>query len=493
LNWEEYKKAVTIQSVEVLKDFSKLKEEYKTEMELYKYPTNIFLTSVALYWTTEQKKEVFGKTIPFALGFAKEGKGEWYWILYKLLGDMFFEQIENERESFIEEIRGKTQTLKENFESWLNKQSIEKDQSLKYYLDRIEETCQEFLNSVIHFEISAAVGDLLHKKLIELLKDEELILKLATDPTQSETFIHNQALKETVEWVKYNHLELSKELMDHEEFKEKLQDCWNKGYFLSSGYGGVKFSGLNDEFNELMNFKINESHESKKELNLKLNDEEKFWVETSKFFSILRDRRKTIQQKAFYHLALLLEEVSKMVGIPLEDLYYLRVDQITEESLTNKDKLKEIIKLQREGYFYCWTAETGKFYLESGKKAEELYLKYKPELMGIKEEVTGQVACPGIIKGKARIVLSMHQDYTFDEGDVLITAMTSPDFVPLMKKASAVVTDLGGVTCHAAIVSRELGVPCIIGTKVATEVFKDGDLVEVDADNGVVRKLSTTN
>ena len=77
----------------------------------------------------------------------------------------------------------------------------------------------------------------------------------------------------------------------------------------------------------------------------------------------------------------------------------------------------------------------------------------------------------------------------FNKGDVLVTGMTRPEFVPLMKKSSAIITNEGGITCHAAIISRELGKPCIIGTKIATKVLHDGDLVEVDADNGVVRIL----
>jgi pyruvate,water dikinase len=72
-------------------------------------------------------------------------------------------------------------------------------------------------------------------------------------------------------------------------------------------------------------------------------------------------------------------------------------------------------------------------------------------------------------------------------GDILVSPMTTPEFVPAMRRASAIVTDEGGITCHAVIVSRELGIPCIIGTKIATRVLKDGDEVEVDAEKGVVR------
>lgn len=67
--------------------------------------------------------------------------------------------------------------------------------------------------------------------------------------------------------------------------------------------------------------------------------------------------------------------------------------------------------------------------------------------------------------------------------------MTNPDLVTAMKIAGAIVTDLGGITSHAAIVSRELNIPCVIGTKIATKVFKDGDMVEVDANRGDVRKI----
>lgn len=74
-------------------------------------------------------------------------------------------------------------------------------------------------------------------------------------------------------------------------------------------------------------------------------------------------------------------------------------------------------------------------------------------------------------------------------GDVLVTSMTTPNMVPIMQKAAAFVTDEGGITCHAAIVAREMKKPCVIGTKIATKIFKDGDVVEVDATAGIVKKI----
>lgn len=103
-----------------------------------------------------------------------------------------------------------------------------------------------------------------------------------------------------------------------------------------------------------------------------------------------------------------------------------------------------------------------------------------------KELLRGLGAGPGRASGGVRVLLSPDRDNNFKRGDVLVAEMTSPDWVPLMKKASAIVTDGGGMTCHAAIVSREMGLPCIVGTRTATKVLKNGELVTVDGTHGVV-------
>lgn len=103
--------------------------------------------------------------------------------------------------------------------------------------------------------------------------------------------------------------------------------------------------------------------------------------------------------------------------------------------------------------------------------------------------LTGNPACMGFARGVARIITSISQLDTFQEGEILLSPMTMPDFLPAMKRAAAIVTDEGGVTCHAAILARELGLPCIVGTTYATEVFHTGDMLEVDATRGVVRKI----
>lgn len=116
--------------------------------------------------------------------------------------------------------------------------------------------------------------------------------------------------------------------------------------------------------------------------------------------------------------------------------------------------------------------------------------RFDEEKIGdISSELKGQSAYRGKVSGRVRIVKRTDQAEMVAEGEVIVSPMTTPDFAPAMKKAIAFVTDEGGITCHAAIIARELSKPCIIGTKVATQVLHDGDLVEVDADSGVVRIL----
>jgi pyruvate,water dikinase len=88
-----------------------------------------------------------------------------------------------------------------------------------------------------------------------------------------------------------------------------------------------------------------------------------------------------------------------------------------------------------------------------------------------------------------KIILNPDRITHIPNNFILVTGMTHPDFLPLMKKSRAIITEVGGITSHAAIISRELGIPCVIGTKIATKVLKDGDLVEVDADKGIVKIL----
>lgn len=103
--------------------------------------------------------------------------------------------------------------------------------------------------------------------------------------------------------------------------------------------------------------------------------------------------------------------------------------------------------------------------------------------------IKGRCAFPGDVRGKVRRIFSSKEMNRMQEGCILVAPMTVPDLLPAMKQAAAIVTDEGGITCHAAIVARELQIPCVTGTLIATRELQDGDLVHVDATNGIVTKL----
>lgn len=160
-------------------------------------------------------------------------------------------------------------------------------------------------------------------------------------------------------------------------------------------------------------------------------------------------------------------------------------DFIKNNNLPSRQKLDE----RNKGFIFI----DGKVYptidyVKFFESKNILYLEPKSEENH--EILQGTVACQGnIITGEVQTLLNSSEVRSFKENKILVTSMTSPEFLSAMKKAKAIITDEGGVTCHAAIVSRELGIPCVIGTKIATKVLHDGDRVEVDATRGIVKKL----
>jgi len=126
-------------------------------------------------------------------------------------------------------------------------------------------------------------------------------------------------------------------------------------------------------------------------------------------------------------------------------------------------------------------AEAAEAVTGGGGMSEELIPVEKAEILA-----RGLGASPGVAVGPVKHIPTPKDIERMNEGEILVTEMTTPDFVPAMKKAAAIVTNSGGTTCHAAIVSRELGIPCIVGTQNATEVLKEGELVTVDAVHGMV-------
>lgn len=172
-----------------------------------------------------------------------------------------------------------------------------------------------------------------------------------------------------------------------------------------------------------------------------------------------------------------------------------RYKEIIELMLPDEIFLLENRALTKEEIFKIKTRERGcAIFRGEVYSLRELESRLKKENLTLLEEnsvfsglLKGMPAYMGHAEGKVRLILHKDNISKLKKDEVLVADMTSPTFIPAIRKASAIITDEGGITCHAAIAAREFKLPCVVGTKIATQVLKDGDLVEVDANKGEVR------
>lgn len=205
-----------------------------------------------------------------------------------------------------------------------------------------------------------------------------------------------------------------------------------------------------------------------------------------------KSRRKDYQSKSYYHAEKLCREIAKRLFISLEQVRSSPFDII--EKALNGGNIDWSIANEIKNFHICLPNDDGTLTVLVGKEAEEFSknsIKRDEEtqsLINIKE-LKGSTACAGKATGKVKIVNLPEEMKKMEQGDILVSTATTPSIVIAMKRASAILTDEGGLTCHAAIVSRELNIPCIVGLKFATKFLKDGDKVEVDATKASVKKL----
>ncbi len=221
---------------------------------------------------------------------------------------------------------------------------------------------------------------------------------------------------------------------------------------------------------------------------MKIDKEIKGLIEISEDFTYWQDERKRSSFLTTHYLSKFLEELSRRTKISLDSLKYITQREV-KMVFDCELKEEEMLARKQNGVYY-WD----KFGMEAlvGNDAD----KVKENVLGSKDlgqvdDFRGLTASVGKAIGRVRILKSVTEIGKIEQGEVLVAVMTRPDYIPAMKKASAIVTDEGGITCHAAIVSRELGIPCIIGTKIATKVLKDGMMVEVNANHGWVKIIKT--
>ena len=190
------------------------------------------------------------------------------------------------------------------------------------------------------------------------------------------------------------------------------------------------------------------------------------------------------------YLSKIISIISKQFGIKTEEIFFYTAEEV--EELYKKKKVKERELKDRKDY-YAYFMEKGKAKILQGDDAKEFIKEFIID--NPSWEIKGKVANHGVARGKAKVIGFGYEDFdainekinSMDKGDILIAETTSPEIMSACKKAAAIVTNQGGMLSHAAIVSRELGIPCIVGTENAVEMINDGDFVEVNADKGIVK------
>lgn len=208
-----------------------------------------------------------------------------------------------------------------------------------------------------------------------------------------------------------------------------------------------------------------------------------------KLGEIRLELRKESQNLYFSLIGILCKKITRKFNIKMTDLFFITFDELEglfEEKEIDQADIKERVK----GYALIF--EDKKKKLQTGLDFKKIYKEISkiPEVV----EFTGRVAMMGNAKGKVRVITHSKRNLIndiakFKEGEILVTEMTRPDLVLICKKAAGIITDEGGISSHAAIIAREFRIPCLVGTKIATEVLKTGDNIKLDCMEGKVTLL----
>lgn len=289
------------------------------------------------------------------------------------------------------------------------------------------------------------------------------------------------------------------------DFEEDIKDHYQKWHWVPYGYIGpaytldyyenkIKQELQTENISELLVVEKGRSQKVKKERD-ELISKIKLPAGLKHFFDIacdiiwLKDYRKYCLWHGHYVLDLLTKEIAKRVHISHKQANHLLVEEVKKalfDGEVDENLINERIKYT---LIYC-TEEENKYYY--GDEARKIRVKLEVEDIEVDllQGFRGTCACPGEVEGRVKIVNSVTDIDKVKAGDIMLAHTTYPSMLPAMKRAGAIVSEDGGITCHAAIVSREFRIPCVVGVKKITEILKDGDRVFVDATEGVVKKIS---
>lgn len=305
----------------------------------------------------------------------------------------------------------------------------------------------------------------------------------------------------------YSSLENTEMIDDIKEVRSKsaILDAMSNMLHLFSSLIGYqffeflhKYSNDKDKVNQNFIFytqPIKESRFAKikiKELKnrIELSERDRNFSDILRIGSYIKDDVSGLLDSRRHLMKNLFNESSKILQCQSEDIEYLQIKEI-EEFLSGSNLQIELINKRKDTtvlyypdkHLILIEGDDAKSFIKNGNMREVIENKEARILKG-------QIASLG--KASGRVVIARNGEEALKnmkKGSILVASYTTPEYLPAMKKAAAIITETGGITSHAAIISRELEIPCVIGVEYATKVLKDRDLVEVDAEKGVVRKI----
>lgn len=246
-----------------------------------------------------------------------------------------------------------------------------------------------------------------------------------------------------------------------------------------------KFINVLDEYSRF--YKLTEDTKLRKFENIK---DKKLKTKLNEIGRVRFKLRKEGEPIFYILMGKLLKEIAKRTGVTVNDLFFYDDNEL--HLLYKGKKLSNSVLLSRKKGYALWIMD-GKMEMLTGQRFKKMWKWVNSRFKVLEQgKIKGVVANKGMAKGTVRLILHTKRNISkdvskFKKGEVLVTEMTRPATILACRKAAAIVTDEGGVICHAAIISRELNIPCIVGANIATQVLKDGDEVEVDANEGIVR------
>ena len=212
---------------------------------------------------------------------------------------------------------------------------------------------------------------------------------------------------------------------------------------------------------------------------------------------VLRLELKACWNGEAFHSLPFFKKAARLAGCSVRDFYFYYTWREVS-ALLHKGKPLPLSILKARKHYCLLYLNQKCIAIYNGNQTLEMKRKILGASLPDREmqSFSGAIACKGKVRGRARVVrvdspqALSHISKSLRKGDILVTGMTNPTMMGLIRKVSGIITDEGGIACHAAIISREFGLPCIVGTHVATHVLKEGDRIELDALTGAVRKLS---